>query len=71
MGWCTTSSLAVMGNWSADIKSLTVLEISFWSAERRFAKFLVVGRVVKLSIGFFDVEVSVPHNNLHLPYLPV
>ena len=27
------------------------------------AEFLVVGGFVKLSIGFFDVEVSVPHNN--------
>ena len=57
-------SSAVGGNWSADIKSFTVLEISFWSVERvGFFELLIVCGVVKLSICLFDVEVSVPHSN--------
>ena len=55
------NSLAVIGNTSVDISSLTVLEISLWSNERVvffflvFFEFLVVVEVVKLLIGFFDV----------------
>ena len=62
------NSLAVIGNASVDISSLTVLESSLWSNERGgslfllfvflcgfLCEFLVVVGVVKLLIGFFDV----------------
>ena len=55
------NSLAVIGNASVNISSLTVLNICLWSNERKgfvvvvVVEFLVVAVVVKLLIGFFDV----------------